>query len=109
MHVYSQMSTRTTLPRSASAVSGGEFTQRSTLNAGNPTAAAAEVEPRSVSRITTTAKAEAALPQRLERRTQLPGQQLRLFPGGEMAALLGAAVVNELGVGPLRPAPRRLI
>src|SRR5262245_6980823 len=26
-----------------------------------------------------------------------------------MAALLGAAVMNELGVGPLRPAPRRLI
>ena len=35
MQVYSQKSTSTTLPRSASGVSGGEFTQRSTLKAGS--------------------------------------------------------------------------
>src|SRR6476620_1315230 len=39
MQVYSQTSTRTTLPRNASAVSGVEFTQRSTLNGGNLPAA----------------------------------------------------------------------
>ena len=39
MQVYSQKSTRTTLPRSASAVSGVEFTQRSTLKAGSLPAA----------------------------------------------------------------------
>src|SRR5262245_12439303 len=34
MQVYSQTSTRTTLPRSMSGVSAGEFTQRSTVKAG---------------------------------------------------------------------------
>src|SRR4051794_30337432 len=45
MQVYSQKSTRTTLPRSASAVSGAEFTQRSGLNAGSLFAAPAKLEP----------------------------------------------------------------
>ena len=39
--VYSQKSTSTTLPRSASAVSGAEFTQRSALKAGSLLAAPA--------------------------------------------------------------------
>jgi hypothetical protein len=39
--VYSQKSTRTTLPRSMSAVSGAEFTQRSTLKADTSLAALA--------------------------------------------------------------------
>src|SRR3954469_24531834 len=45
MQVYSQKSTRTTLPRSASAVSGAEFTQRSGLNAGSLFVAPAKLEP----------------------------------------------------------------
>src|SRR4051812_31842633 len=45
MQVYSQMSTSTTLPRSASGVSGAEFTQRSGLSAGSSVAAPARPEP----------------------------------------------------------------
>ena len=41
MQVYSQKSTSTTLPRSASGVSGTEFTQRSALKAGSLPAALA--------------------------------------------------------------------
>src|SRR5687768_4736461 len=48
MQVYSQKSTRTTLPRSASAVSGAEFTQRSGLNAGSLFAAPAKLEPTTI-------------------------------------------------------------
>src|SRR5262249_45890136 len=44
-----------------------------------------------------------------ERRADLFGEELRLFPGGEMAALVGLVVVDEVGVGPLGPAARRLI
>lgn len=45
MQVYSQTSTSTTLPRSPSAVSGAEFTQRSALSVGSLFAAPTRLEP----------------------------------------------------------------
>src|SRR4051794_8620239 len=45
MQVYSQTSTSTTLPRSPSAVSGPELTQRSALSVGNLLAAPTRLEP----------------------------------------------------------------
>src|SRR5262244_147636 len=44
-----------------------------------------------------------------ERRADLFGEELRLFPGGEVAAPVDLVVVDEVGVGPLGPAARRLI
>src|SRR5499427_7336419 len=44
-----------------------------------------------------------------ERRADLFGEELRLFPGGEVAALVDLVVVDEVGVGPLGPAARRLV
>src|SRR6266516_8106051 len=50
------------------------------------------------------------LAQRLERRAQLGGEQVGLFPGGEVAASVELAVVDEvLGIRALGPAPRGLI
>src|SRR5262245_33358009 len=46
---------------------------------------------------------------RLERRPQLPSENHRLLPGGKVTALFGVMVVDEVGVGLLGPAPRRLI
>src|SRR5260221_14788452 len=48
-------------------------------------------------------------PKRTEARAQLLGKKLRLFPGSEMTALLHLVVVDEIGIGPLRPVPRRLV
>ena len=42
-------------------------------------------------------------------RAELLGEELRLFPGGEVAALVDFVEVDEVGVGLLRPAARRLI
>ena len=42
-------------------------------------------------------------PERPEARADLFGQELRLFPGGEVPALFQLVVVDELGIGPLRP------
>src|SRR5215470_9063796 len=44
-----------------------------------------------------------------ERRADFFGEEVRLFPGGEVAALGGLVVVDEVGVGPFGPAPRRLV
>src|SRR5262249_20311020 len=44
-----------------------------------------------------------------ERGAHLLGEQLRLFPGGEVAALLDLVEVDEVGVGVLRPASRSLV
>src|SRR5215472_7558143 len=44
-----------------------------------------------------------------EARADLFGEELRLFPGGEVAALVDLVVVDEVGVGPFGPAARRLI
>src|SRR5215469_10330570 len=50
------------------------------------------------------------LAQRLERRPHLGGEELGLFPGGEVAAPVELVVVDEvLGIRALRPAPRRLV
>src|SRR5258708_15499644 len=49
------------------------------------------------------------LPKRPEARAKLFGKELRLFPGGEMTALRHLVVVDEIGIGPLRPVPRRLV
>ena len=44
--------------------------------------------------------------QRPERRPHLLGEHLRLFPGREVAALRQPVVVDQLGIGALRPAAR---
>src|SRR5215471_11006779 len=44
-----------------------------------------------------------------ERRADLFGEELRLFPGGEVAALGDLVVVDEVGVGPFGPGARRLV
>src|SRR4051794_8203640 len=44
-----------------------------------------------------------------ERCAQLLGEELRLLPGGEVAALVDFVEVDEVGICPLGPAPRRLI
>src|SRR5687768_11763870 len=49
------------------------------------------------------------LPQRFERRAYLYREELWLFPGGEVTAFVELVVIDELGVGPLRPASRGLI
>src|SRR5262249_14523074 len=49
------------------------------------------------------------LAQRLECRTELGREQLRLLPGCEVAALGDPVVINELRIRSLSPAPRRLI
>ena len=49
------------------------------------------------------------LAKRPEPRADLVGEELRLLPGGEVAALVDLVEVDEVGVGLLRPAPRRLI
>jgi hypothetical protein len=38
-----------------------------------------------------------------ERRAKFAREELRLFPGGEVAALGELVVVNELGISPHRP------
>src|SRR6266403_1430230 len=48
-------------------------------------------------------------PKRPEARAKLFGKKLRLFPGSEMTALFHLVVVDEIGIGPLRPVPRRLV
>ena len=49
------------------------------------------------------------LAERSERRPELCGEELRLLPGREVAALVELVVVDELGIRPLRPTPRGLI
>src|SRR5215831_19957702 len=50
------------------------------------------------------------LAQRLERRAHLGGEQVGLFPGGEVASSVERVVVDEvLGIRALGPAPRSLI
>src|ERR1700755_3454832 len=49
------------------------------------------------------------LSNRLERRPQFAHECVRLFPGGEMAALRQAVVVDELGKRLLGPAPGRRV
>src|SRR5690242_16162940 len=46
------------------------------------------------------------LAQRAERRPDLGREQLRLFPGGEVAALVGLVEVGDVGVRLLDPAAR---
>ena len=46
---------------------------------------------------------------RLERRPQLCGEQLRLFPRGEVAAFVELVVIDKLGIGLLGPTLRALI
>src|SRR3954468_15052856 len=50
-----------------------------------------------------------ALPQRPERNSELVGQRRGLLPRSEVAALGQAVVVDQLGIGLLCPALRRLV
>ena len=50
--------------------------------------------------------ASSRITQRLERRSHFGGEDRRLLPGREVAAFVEPVVVNELGIGSLRPAPR---
>src|SRR5215213_4627101 len=47
--------------------------------------------------------------QRAEARADLVAEELRLLPGREVPALVELVVVDEIGIGLLRPAPRDLI
>src|SRR5271170_5728480 len=47
--------------------------------------------------------------QRPQARADLFGEDLRLFPGREVAALVGLVVIDEVVIGPLGPDPRGLI
>ena len=49
---------------------------------------------------------DAHLAKRPERRSDLGGEELRLLPGGEVAALVDLVEVREAGVGRLGPAAR---
>src|SRR5215468_573415 len=49
------------------------------------------------------------LAKRPEARANLFGQELWLFPGGEVVALLDLVEVDEVGVGPLGPGPGGLV
>jgi hypothetical protein len=44
-----------------------------------------------------------------ERGPDLVREQRRLLPCGEVAALVDLVVIDEVGIGPLRPTPRGLI
>src|SRR5206468_90591 len=44
-----------------------------------------------------------------ERRLDLGHEELRLLPGREVAAFVELVVVDEVGIRPLRPAPRRRV
>src|SRR3954468_13666342 len=46
--------------------------------------------------------------QRLEPYAHLIHQELRLFPGRKVPAPVELVVMDEVGIGPLRPAPRRM-
>src|SRR5215211_164221 len=49
------------------------------------------------------------LAKRSEAGAELRGEQVRLLPGGEVAALVDFVEMDELGVRLLGPAPRRLV
>src|SRR5215217_3398172 len=49
------------------------------------------------------------LAQRSERRAELLGEQLGLFPGREVTAFFDLVEIDEVRVGPLGPTPRGLI
>ena len=49
------------------------------------------------------------LPQRLECGAQLGAEQFRLFPSRKVSTFIDLIVVDELGICPLSPIPRRLV
>src|SRR4029453_19371829 len=48
-------------------------------------------------------------PKGSEAHAKLFSKKLGLFPGSEMTALFHLVVVDEIGIGPLRPVPGRLV
>src|ERR687894_1929987 len=93
MHVSVQKSTRTTCPRNLARPSGAELSH-----------SAAPPSEGMCRRLK-----HGHLPKRPERRAKLLCKELRLLPSGEVAASINFVEVNEVGVGLLRPAARRLI
>src|SRR5215217_2581483 len=94
MHVQVQKFTRTTWSRSSAAPSGSELSHSvAPANEGRCTRS---------NRVMCSAK-------RSKARADLVDEQLRLFPGGEVPALVELVVVDQLGIGVLSPAARRLI
>src|SRR5918997_303414 len=93
MHVSVQKSTRTTCPRNLARPSGAELSH-----------SAAPPSEGMCRRLK-----HDHLPKRPKRRAKLFCKELRLLPGGEVAASVDFVEVNEVGVGLLRPAARRLI
>src|SRR4051812_47381062 len=100
MQVYSQKSTRTTLPRSASAVSGVEFTQRCASRAGmslaaraGPAAAVAPTKSKGMMafigeksvRLIRKLLRRLASAQHAEEIADVRGDGLRFFPGREVS------------------------
>src|SRR5688500_5633158 len=93
MHVHVQKFTRTTRPRSSAVPSGSELSH--------------SVAPANEGRCTRSNRVMSA--QRSKAGADLFHEQLRLLPGGEVPALVELVVMEQLGIGLLRPAPRHLI
>jgi len=92
MQVYVPKLTSTTCPRRSAGVNGSELIQ-----------AVGEV-------VAMTRHGRSRSAQGSERDAQLFGEQLWLFPGGEVAASVEPVVVDEVvRVGTLGPAARRLV
>src|SRR5436305_14831801 len=90
MHVSVQKFTSTTWPRRSAGPSGSELS-----HSGTPSREGMCTRPNIF-----------ASAQRPERCSDVFGEQLRLLPGREVSAPVVPVVVDEVGVGPLGPAPR---
>src|SRR5215212_2180880 len=132
MQVKVQKSIKTTLPCRPAAVNGGELSQSiaparegNKPSTGNRTAAGCVVARRSwlallksvfqsfaswaICLSTRKRDLDDGSAQRPERRPELLAEDLRLLPGGKVAALVDFVEVDEVGVGLLCPAAGRLI
>src|SRR5919197_5118429 len=99
MQVYVQKSTRTTLPRRPSAVSGSELSQP--VAPSNPGRVSRRVPKRLTRDLPLSAK-------RPEGRSHFGRKELRLLPGGEVPAPLDLVGVGDVGITGLDPAARAL-
>src|SRR5262249_54088918 len=106
MQVYVQKSTRTTFPRNPSAVSGGELSQPVAPSKPGtwPSTGSEPALRRLLKRLMSRRSS-----QRPERAAYLGREEVGLLPGREVVASVDFVVVDEIRVGLLGPAPRRLI
>src|SRR2546430_4036000 len=119
MQVYVQKSTRTTLPRRPAGVSGGELSHPvAPPNPGRSPSSDNGAGPpwrRTPRKLISHLRSRGPRGRRRrsshrpERRANLGGEQIRLLPGGEVVPPIDLVEVDEVRVGLLGPAPRRLI